>query len=132
MVIGTNTVPFRLIRQSRVTVPCGPALILVHVTHHFDFGRMRKMVQKKSFKIKISCIKTVYKASDTTIIINYAVKYSIFVGIPVVIMAPKSGVTMVLSAFSHVQVPYQRYHSHNQPCSQTSLPHSLQQEHPCR
>ena len=41
------TVPFRLIRQSRVTVPCGPALILVHVTRHFDFGRMRKMVQKK-------------------------------------------------------------------------------------
>ena len=35
-----------MIRQSRVTVPCGPALILVHVTRHFDFGRMRKMVQK--------------------------------------------------------------------------------------
>ena len=54
------TVPFRMIRQSRVTVPCGPALILVHVTRHFDFGRMRKLVQKKK----------------------------------------------------HVQVPYQRYHSH--------------------
>ena len=91
-----GTVPFQLIRQSRVTVPCGPALILGHVTRHFDFGRMRKMVQKKSFKIKISCVKTVYKASDTTIIINYAVKYSIFVGIPFVIMAPKSGVTLVL------------------------------------
>ena len=59
-----------MVRQSRVTVPCGPALILVHVTRHFDFGRMRKMVQKKK----------------------------------------------------HVQVPYQRYHSHYQPCSQTSLP----------
>ena len=48
----TYTVPFRLIRQSRVTVPCGPALILVHVTRHFDFGRMRKMVQKKALKSK--------------------------------------------------------------------------------
>ena len=45
----TTTVPFRLIRQSRITGPYGPALILVHVTGHIDFGRMGKMVQKKSF-----------------------------------------------------------------------------------
>ena len=44
-----NTVPFRLIRQSRVTGPSGPALILVHVTGHIDYGRMGKMVQKKNF-----------------------------------------------------------------------------------
>ena len=43
------TVPFQLIRQSRVTGPYGPALILVHVTCHIDFGRMGKMVQKKKF-----------------------------------------------------------------------------------
>ena len=88
-----GTVPFQLIRQSRVTVPCGPALILGHVTRHFDFGRMRKMVQKKGFKIKISGAKTIYMASD---IIKYAVKCSILVGIPVVviIVAPKSGVVV--------------------------------------
>ena len=45
------TVPFRLIRQSRVTVPSGPALILVHVTGHTDFGRMGKMVKKKALII---------------------------------------------------------------------------------
>ena len=46
-----STVPFRLIRQSRVIGPSGPALILVHVTGHIDFGRMGKMVQKKAFTI---------------------------------------------------------------------------------
>ena len=44
-----STVPFWLIHQSRVTGPSGPALILVHVTGHIDFGRMGKMVQNKSF-----------------------------------------------------------------------------------
>ena len=43
------TVPFQLICQSHVTGPYGPALILVQVTGHIDFGRMGKMVQKKSF-----------------------------------------------------------------------------------
>jgi hypothetical protein len=79
-----------MIRQSRVTGPCGPALILVHVTGHFEFGRMRNLVQEKSFKIKMSCFK------DVIIIISYAVKCSIVVGIPVVviIVAPK-GVVVV-------------------------------------
>ena len=55
--ISRHTVPFRLIRQSRVTGPSGPAVILVHVTGHIDFGRMGKMVQKKSFNYLryISC-----------------------------------------------------------------------------
>ena len=87
-----------MIRQSHVTVPCGPALILVHVTHDFDFGRMRKMVQKKALKSKSHALRlfTRPQASDTTIIINYVVKYSIFVGIliVVIIMAPKSGVVV--------------------------------------
>ena len=39
-----HTVPFQLIRQSHVTGPSGPALILVHVTGHIDNGRMGKMV----------------------------------------------------------------------------------------
>ena len=35
-----------MIRQSHVTGPSGPASILEHVTRHYDFGRMRKTVQK--------------------------------------------------------------------------------------
>ena len=54
---------------------------------------MRKMVQKKALKSFFFCFK---KASDANIIINYAVKYSILVGIPVVviIVAPKSVVVV--------------------------------------
>ena len=61
--------------------------------HVIKFGRMRKMVQKKALKSIFFCFK---KASDANIIINYAVKYSILVGIPVVviIVAPKSVVVV--------------------------------------
>ena len=54
---------------------------------------MRKMVQKKALKSIFFWFK---KASDANIIINYAVKYSILVGIPVVviIVAPKSVVVV--------------------------------------
>ena len=43
------TVPFWLIRPVTCHRAFGPALILVYVTGHIDFGRMWQMVQKKNY-----------------------------------------------------------------------------------
>ena len=45
--VGLSTVPFRSIRPVTRHRVCGLALILVNVTCHIDFGRMREMIQKK-------------------------------------------------------------------------------------
>ena len=68
--VGLSTVPFRSIRPVTCHRVCGLALILVNVTRHIDFGRMREMIQKNSFKnIFLSWFKNLFTSTlDTTII----------------------------------------------------------------